>query len=324
VFAGLAILASAITLGGWAREPLGWRLFWAGLLCFAALVHTSHVLLIVGLGCVGVLLRLQRSRVIQIMPIAIVFAAAALGVAGDVAFQLGIGAVSHRTTVRPPFLAMRLIADGPGAAYLHETCPRSGFALCAFSSLPAANSDVLLWSADPHLGMFTAASAAYQRRVAAEQLPFIAAVTRRYPRWTGASMVSNVWRQLGLAGLQEFRVSLLADPEVAARIPVAVRAIVEASAVQRDGLPTGVYRWLVWPVSLIGLGVVLLAVRRSGWRIGTPALVLLIGILLNGGICGMLSTPSDRYQDRVLWLIAVFAVLVWHNAKPQPASRPEV
>ncbi|MBY0583423.1 MAG: hypothetical protein K2P68_10975 [Sphingomonas sp.] len=317
VFAGLAILAAAIVLGGWAREPLSWRLFWAALLCFAALVHASHLLLLIALGFVGIGIRALCGPIVRIMPILLVFAAAMIGVAGDAAFQLGIGAVSHRAAVRPPFLAMRLIADGPGAAYLRATCPNSGFALCDFRELPASNSDVLLWSADPRLGMFTAASAEVQRRIAREQFQFVMGVGMRYPGWTAATMFSNFWRQLGLVGLDEFRVSPLADPEVAARTPAPVRATIEASAIARGGIPTGLYRLVIWPVTVIGLGLLALAVFRRGWVVATPALVILIGILTNAAICGALSIPSDRYQDRVIWLIAVFAVFVWRDAQPR-------
>lgn len=314
IFAGLAIFAAVIVLTGWAREPLAWRLFWAGVLCLAALVHSSHVLLLVGLGVAGLLLRLLRGPVVRLVPIAVVFAAAGVGVAGDAAFQLGIGAALHRPTVRPPFLAVRLIADGPGAAYLRDTCPASGFALCAFRDVPRSNSDVLLWSADPRLGMFTAASAEQQRRIAGEQVRFVAAVARRYPGWTLQTALGNYGAQLGLLGLREFRTSPLADPAVAGRIPEPVRTTIRASAAARGTLPTGWYGVLVWPVTLFGLGVLLAAAWRGGSRVAVTAGLLLFGILLNAGICGMLSIPSDRYQDRVIWLVAVFAVFAWRDA----------
>ena len=317
VFAGLAIFAAAILLCGWTREPLSWRLFWGALLCFAALVHASHVLLLIALGFVGIGIRALCGARVRMIPILMVFAAAMIGFAGDAAFQLGIGAVSHRAAVRPPFIAMRLIADGPGAAYLRATCPNSGFALCDFRELPASNSDVLLWSADPRVGMFTAASAGAQRRIAREQFQFVIGVAVSYPGWTAATMFGNFWHQLGLVGLDEFRVSPLADPEVAARIPVPVRATIEASAIERGGMPTGLYRLVVWPVTMASLGLLAMAVFRQGWVVGAPALVVLIGILTNAAICGALSIPSDRYQDRVFWMIAVFAVFVWRDAQPR-------
>ncbi len=321
VFAGLAIWAAAMVLTGWARESFGWRLFWAALLCFAALAHALHMLLLVALGGVGCGLRLLRGRSAPLAPIALLFGAAAVGLAGDAAFQLGIGALAHRETVRPPFLAMRVIADGPGAAYLREDCARTDFALCAFRGAPSSNSDVLLWSADPRLGMFTSASAADQRRIAREQMGFVAAVVWRYPGWTMAAMLGNFARQLRLLGLREFSTPVLADPEVAARMPPPVRMMIARSPAERGALPTVLYRWLVWPVTLLAIGITLIAVRREGWRIGGPALVMGMGIVLNAAICGMLSVPADRYQDRVAWLVVLFAVLAWRNPAPKSGFR---
>ena len=48
----------------------------------------------------------------------------------------------------PPFLSARVLADGPGRAYLHRICrgPTTPFELCRFAGRPMATSDQVLWS----------------------------------------------------------------------------------------------------------------------------------------------------------------------------------
>ena len=56
---------------------------------------------------------------------------------------------------RPPFLAMRVIADGPGREYLRYACDRGAtYALCQFRHLDLTNSQDMLWSDDRKKGIF--------------------------------------------------------------------------------------------------------------------------------------------------------------------------
>jgi len=40
------------------------------------------------------------------------------------------------------------------------------------------------------------------------------------------------------------------------------------------------------------------------------SLALLLFLLLNAAVCGILSSPVDRYQARVIWLVPLLALVI--------------
>jgi len=56
----------------------------------------------------------------------------------------------------PPFLSIRVIADGPGREYLRHSCAQDPkkWEMCRFSKLPLRESNTLMWSVDPKVAVF--------------------------------------------------------------------------------------------------------------------------------------------------------------------------
>ena len=92
----------------------------------AALFHTSHILVLGTLGMAGMLWSVARPgwRPIRTGAVA-VLGAALLGATGGVLYPAAVRVVRHQPIYAPPFLTMRLIADGPGRLVLRQDC-RSG------------------------------------------------------------------------------------------------------------------------------------------------------------------------------------------------------
>src|SRR3569833_1130269 len=106
------------------------------------------------------------------------------------------------TPGRPPFLAMRLIADGPGRNYLRASCAKGAtWELCKFKDLPLNNSDRMMWSDRPAEGVFNMGGYAQRMLLEKQEPSFVLKVlaepafTARFAlpdarRWTAARRFS--------------------------------------------------------------------------------------------------------------------------------------
>ena len=50
---------------------------------------------------------------------------------------------------------------------------------------------------------------------------------------------------------------------------------------------------------------------------------VLTGILMNALVCGVLSTPHDRYQARAVWLIPLMAALLYYSVREYRSRRQD-
>src|ERR1019366_542105 len=74
----------------------------------------------------------------------------------------------------PPFLAARILADGPGRAYLRASCAQGApWALCRFKALPLNDSQAILWSGDRRKGVYGQTGVAERIRIDQQQLSFV-------------------------------------------------------------------------------------------------------------------------------------------------------
>ena len=203
VFGGLGLLAFAHLVFLWDQNSRLGRAFWFALLSAALLFHGSNFLLIGVLAVaagIGLFLRLPARKA----GLAAVVAALILSIAGQALFGWGVKQASGAAPVRPPFIAARIIADGPGYEYLREHCPKVGLIYCRAVGFRARVSDALLWSTDPQLGIFQALSPAEQRVAAAQEKRFVIAVLIDRPLDLIGSSIGSIGRQLGHFDLQSF------------------------------------------------------------------------------------------------------------------------
>lgn len=311
VFAGLLILAVAVVALGWQREAAGWRLFWFALLAVGALVHSTNILMLLALGVLSVLFAWMLKLPRRWTALSATILAALVGFAGEIAFGQAISHAMGRPPLRPPFVSVRLIADGPGTAYLRETCPESGFAYCDFQPQLSAWSDTMLWSQDPRDGIFSISPADVQVRISKEEPRFLWQVLTHHPLWTLETVTQNAAKQLSIGGLMEFNGPRGEAGMVEAKLPRATIDAILASRQEHSEMPVDLYKAYAIPLialSLLLLSAVFFIPSLRKWRL--PVALILSGVLINGIICGAMSGPHQRYQDRVMWLPVVLAAIL--------------
>ncbi|MGK6323390.1 hypothetical protein ACMGDM_09890 [Sphingomonas sp. DT-51] len=318
VFAPLAIIATAQIALFWRAMGRAERAFWFLLLAAAALFHSGN-LLVIGLLAAGLLLwRVARRAPLRVAPIVL---ALLVGMAGEAAFGTAVRKMTGYPPVRPPFVAARLIADGPGRAYLARACAQGAtLTLCRYRADIPDDSDSFLWASGR--GSFMGMPPEDRRRVAAEERGFVLAVLADQPMAVVGTSLRNIAGQL-----LRWHVDDIADARLGginrAKLPPAIRAEFDATRAAQGTFPIAYYNLLATPVTLLAMAALLALgiLRRDAMppsRRGYVAIVL-AGILLNAAVCGAFSKPHDRYQSRVIWLLPLLA-----SAALVAARRPVV
>jgi hypothetical protein len=216
----------------------------------------------------------------------------------------------------------RLIADGPGTDYLNEICPdrQQAFLVCRFRKQLPVHSDTFLWGPRAP-GVFSTLSSHEKRLLAAEQGRFALAVFAHDPTAVIKSSAASFVSQLGSTKLSEFNGMTVAPT----KFPRPLREEFIATRAARGTMPVTFLSGLVAPLAIISLGVIAIyawsAQRREGLDKALSAtLIILLGLVINAFVCGAVSTPHDRYQTRVLWLLPFVALaLTIRLAQPRTA-----
>jgi len=310
LFSGLGILAAAHLLCRGPPLTAGQKTFWFVVLCWSALAHGSNILILL-VVVVALLLATFTLRMPDRRAIALIVCAIAVGIAGELLFSGAVRAISGDAPVRPPFLSARLIADGPGLAYLERTCPRSGFELCRHVDGMSGSSDAILWGQKGTRGVFSAVGNDERRRLGNEDLRFALAVLADRPVDVIGSSTRSVLAQAGKWRLREFNNVPGQSSELLAKLPPRVAGELAGSLAYRQTMPVRGVEMLSLVATLAGLALLLWALLR---RSTDPELrlflaVLLLGIAADIAVCGAISTPHDRYSMRVLWLIPMGAFI---------------
>jgi hypothetical protein len=294
-----------------------------GLIAVAVLgvtAHASHLALAAGLVIAVALIQAATRRLPTPavgprwrLP-ALVFAISLVALVSSNFLRTGDVFVSR---AGPTFVLGRLIQDGIAQRLLNDTCPGSGYRLCAYKdSLPKTAND-FLWGDSPFdaLGGF-AGTNDEAKRILSDSL-------KRYPLLHLKMAIANTLEQLvtfetgdGIEPLNDIPV-----PAMMRHMPDQVDDY-RASRQQRDRID---FDWInalhipVGALSVFALGAILVsAVWRGLWtdRVFLPVF-LLTALVGNAFICGALSNPHDRYQSRLMWA-ASFAVILLGARLPIP------
>jgi hypothetical protein len=330
VFAGVAAAGFLVLTAFGARLS---RLETAGVvlvLAFTYAVHASHMLTALAAVVPAAILFwwFKAPRAAVVRGYGLVFAAMVLAVlagkAYDGAFTMRTGLTLHR----PPFLMARVLADGPGRDYLRKVCkgPDDPYVICRAKNAPLTRSDDILWEESPLIGAFNALkSPELQLRMEAEEGAFVKGAVLNDP-WGQLTASMENWVD------QFFRISVhdpLRDPrQFLANGYWKTTRLVDMIVAPEQCKPIGpgckppfdialTKHWheLVMVLSTLFLGWRLtrpevradLADREAPWsRRATPlavAVAILAGMLvLNAGVCGIISGAFSRYQARIVWL----------------------
>ncbi|HEX4077804.1 MAG TPA: hypothetical protein VHX61_02875 [Rhizomicrobium sp.] len=283
---------------------------------FAAASHPSLLvltgLLLILLIAIRVLLQLSkriaangwpRPRLLE--PVLVCLFGFALVVAGNYHFtrQMFISRAGAS------FVFARMLQDGIVMRLLDDTCPKSGYRLCAWRDSLPATADGWLWT--PRSPFF---ALGHFQGTAAESERIVRDAIRRYPLMQLRAAVIDASAQFvrfGTGDQIEPQEWVLA-PVFARYMPTQMEAYLAARQ-QRGEIDFRPISRLDVAVGFLSLGALLLMLVRA-IRLGNRRTTVLLGFVLgalmgNAAICGILSGPHDRYQSRLIWL-APFAVLL--------------
>ncbi len=192
-----AVLAMAVTLIFLHRDQLRRWEFWGvwGLILASVVFHSSHLLIALGLIVVGLLIGWMAKAPwrTQKHSTGMVLGACAAAMALSWIYSTAIQQTTGDEFRRPPFLIARVLADGPGRAYLRYSCAKGAdWEICRFKNLPLNKSDDILWSSKKELGVFNRSN--YEQRVRMEKQEFSFVLhTIEYDPWGQFSASMNNW-----------------------------------------------------------------------------------------------------------------------------------
>jgi hypothetical protein len=292
-------------------------------LAYSVLAHSTNLMLCVALLVVCAAWRAWRKDSVNPQALIGVAACVLVGFLGQLAFNQAVKATTGHPPVRPPFIAMRLIADGPGYAYLQKHCPDERIIYCRALSHPRLPSDTLLWSSDPKTSLFRGLTPDEQRASAAEQKKFAAAVIAERPLDVIAAAARNSAVQLLSLDLVNFNYSDENRERFEKTIPAQSLNAMKQTRAYNGRMPTALAAAGTALLSVASLAFLLPLVARNGKAERQPlrgyCLCIVAAILINAAICGALSGPKGRYQMRLIWILPVVAAAAAWSSSRLPA-----
>lgn|GEM_PF-1435512 len=327
VFGGFALLAGVNLLFNEAGQSRLVRYYWVALLAYALAVHNSNPPILAVTVLAGLVyawrheIRLRTSELITI--------AGCVCLAGlaQLAFSHAVRTFTGAPPIQPPFLAARLIADGPGYSYLERHCSSERYVYCRTLEAGRLSSDILLWDENPSRSLFRGLSPQEQRLSAFQQRRFVLSVVKEDPRWVFTTAAENGLRQLVDFQLAEFNYGDIARQRFNEAVPPTLLGQLTATRAFHETMPV---RTMEIAVSLATFLSLMLLAIVLGWGraritnlhvIRGYCLAIIAGVAANAIICGVISGPNGRYQMRVVWILPVVAASVVANrvrARRQP------
>ena len=312
IFGGFALLATASILFLWRNLSRAERIFWLAVLAYSLLVHSVNLMLVGGLIVASIVFAWWRRIGVNRHQLGGLVACLALALLGQSAFGLAVKSMTGAAPVRPPFVAMRLIDDGPGYRYLEEHCSTERYIYCRVLAQSKLKSDVLLWSKDGRISLFRGLSPDEQRLSAAQQSKFVKAVLADRPAEVIGGAIGNTFGQALQLDLNGFNYSRENRGRFRETIPTELFEPLSETRAYRNVMPTRpteILSALTVILSILFLCFFVVAARSDEGidRLRAYCLCVLAGIALNAAICGALSGPKGRYEMRVIWILPLIA-----------------
>lgn len=221
------------------------------------------------------------------------------------------------------FVFGRLVQDGLVQRYLDNHCPDKTVKLCRYENNMPDTADEWLWTPTTPLyklggwGGF---------RPEAQRL--IIATLRLYPYQHIRTAVEAALDQFLM-----FRTRLSVKPgdnvhvlaTFGEQLSADANARFLAARQQRDQPDIAIVNFIHVPIAAVSLGAIaFIAVfnqpKWTGKALRMLCITALLALLGNAVICGVLSNPNDRYQNRLIWvavLAAALALSQWRHTRPQ-------
>ncbi|MCS6779308.1 MAG: hypothetical protein NZ555_06365 [Geminicoccaceae bacterium] len=336
LFVGLGVLAAGLLILWSDRLGAIGRFLLLVLVIAASAVHATHApVILAAVSVLALVASLSGSPIAWSRgPALLVVAACLLGVAATALAREAASRVVGEPLRNPPFLMARVVADGPGRAFLEQACGTRALALCAFLDRPLDDSQTILWESDPARGVFGPADADTRIRLIEEQGEVLLGALRTDPVGVVTSAVGNVLRLLLVVRLEGELESFIPERALAAldELSPGLADAWRESAVARGLWPFSILDPWLAATTLAALLVVAWWVVKGGGHGGAPGeverqrgLVVLVSaaLVVNAVLCGAASGPFPRYQMRILWLLPALAILLLLAGAGRAASRPD-
>ncbi len=333
VFAGYTAASAILLLVYWDRLAVAERWLLGLLAGLCMTFHTSHLLDTAALLVVaGPLLWVLKAKGRYAgLALATVFAALVGAVFTGWIYKEAVHIKTGDELRRPPFLAMRVLADGPGREYLRWACDHGQhYALCQFKKLPLDDSQDMLWSDDRTRGVFNVTNIDTRLQIEREESKFVAHAIAFDPLGQIAASIENTADQLVMVYLDDPLKNphyyLTNDYWSTTNLPWLIQHAADcgrdhwgcASRLSMDG--SIALHGALFVAALIFVLIrlcrsdmaVAFKTRSFAWEDPRTRLLVLMGLLLfvvlvNGFVCGALSGPFARYQARITWLATAAA-----------------
>jgi len=318
---------------------LGGALAWAALLAFAVSAHMSHLLVGIGLFACAVV-----AVVVTRLPFAwrgtgLAALALLVGIAAELLFGYMVARNFGAPPLRPPFIAARMIEDGPGMAYLDAVCPPipevatratpiaydtpPPYELCRYRHRLPQDSLTVLWSTDPDIGVYGAADPASRDKLSAEHFAFALGVLGHAPLAQAGAAAMRFGEQMAGFSLTEFPYTFFMREKFDTRLSPPLRAEVQDTLFYRDSFPLRPADLASRAVTVLSAAALVVLFARpltgpGGGSAAPPrralqalAVLIVLALIGNAAVTGILSAPHDRYQARVYWLLPLVVGLLW-------------
>lgn len=318
IFAAVMLLGIAMLLVAWRSMTAIERVFWIALVLFGCLAHKGHVAIaFAGLVASAALLLILRR--IEWRPVVMIGAAVLLGGIGHVAVDMTVQRVTGARPVEAPFLLARMIGDGTVPRYLDAHCDELKLTLCRYRHRMPMTENEFLWHPTPGIGLMRTLPPEERAAISDEAGQIVIGTLIDYPLEQAAATLGNIGRQLLVAGVTQFGVTSGLESSRAPAMAATLDGY-RGSAAFNDVMPLG-HLSMMCVLAYLGAAAALLvlAIRNPDMLLdrsdaATIRLLVILGVLVNGVVCGAISGVFDRYQGRVAWLLP-FILLAWLVAR---------
>ncbi|MDA8229893.1 MAG: hypothetical protein M0006_00990 [Magnetospirillum sp.] len=311
LFAGLAILGLAVLAFGDAL-PRWRRLVLVPMVMISIAVHMSHVAVACGLAIVLVAMAVS-ARWLRPMPrprLGLPLLAVALGtLAVPATHWAATGEAFFSRSGRVLQMAL-FVQDGLAKKYLDAVCPQGAqLKMCAHKDELPATADEFLWGDSPFDSM------GGWKAMHDESDLIVKGTIRLFPLDVAKAMLDNTWTQLNLVADGEDLVPMTWHfvKTSLRRYPQESRHFRFARQQRRFGIDFEPVNRVHVPIAeaaeIAMLGLLVVAWRRRDRITAGLIVVVAMAFLGNAFVCGALSNPHDRYQNRIVWL-ALFSSVV--------------
>ena len=311
VFAGLAILG-VVTLSLGSPLPRIRKIVLILLTAISIGVHMSHVAVTSGLIIVLAVMALASRYVLVFQRPRLIAAAVAVAM-GTVwvpaTHWLATGKAYFSEAGHVLQLAL-FIQDGLVKDYLDVACPEGEpLKLCAHKDELPQTADEFLWGDSPFddVGGWKAMHDEADR--------IIIGTIKRFPLEVAQAMIKNTWVQLNLIADGEDLVPMtwhFVKTEIQ-RYPRDYRRFHFAMQQRAEGIDFSPANRIHVPVAIGAelsiFGFLVFALWRKDKVLSSLIVAVILAFLGNAFVCGALSNPHDRYQNRIVWL-ALFTAVV--------------